>query len=241
MSDVGFTPCGRCQPHRQQNVTSASLGVSTPDCLLPPLLIESRPVLVVQPFDVVLGEFAPEEQKILYQVDCRKGRLAAVENLEDDLRVVIVVEINDNQLEEAGECVSQRQQSLRINPAICIGCVVEGRLGEEPAGLQIKVVVMVVVGRNVVSERDWPKFSVLATWPQLVDFFGRLNDVVRVEQHPANRLRALGLVRDENVEQTANEQLDSRQPLLAVNHRPERHPSCRKGQAGADNSTKEVR
>ena len=101
MSDVGFSSCGCGQPHRQQNVTSASLGVSAPDCLLPPLLIELCPVLLVQPFDVVLGEFAPEEQKILYEVDCSQGRLAAIENLEDDLSVVIVVEVNDNELEEA--------------------------------------------------------------------------------------------------------------------------------------------
>ena len=62
-----------------------------------------------------------------------------------------------------------------------------------------------------------PDLSILAPWPKLVDLVGRLDDIVRVEEHPFDGLRTLAASLVQHIEEASDEQLNGREPLLAVN------------------------
>ena len=73
-------------------------------------------MLLVERFELgLVGQLGAEEKEVLHQIRGGKGRLAAIQDLEDDLRVVVVLEVDHdglNKLSSASTTMSDRSPPM---------------------------------------------------------------------------------------------------------------------------------
>ncbi len=133
----------------------------------------------------------------------RTRGLTTIEHFEYDLRVVIVLEIDDNQLEQVQQCIDDVVGPVRpVDRRGCRACC----FSEERTGLQVQV----LSDRPLISHRGRPHQTVAATRPELVLLVRLVDHVRRVLQEPTYLTNPRRILLLKDVQHSPDKQLQRR-------------------------------
>ncbi|CAM5517229.1 hypothetical protein STANM309S_00596 [Streptomyces tanashiensis] len=204
------------EPVCQEHVEAASCNATGRLFHAPFVLVEGRPVRFVESVDVRAVTFGVAEQQVLDQIRVLQRCTTAVQRLEDDLRVVVFFQVDDDQTQLFPQRLNQHPESLlRLSgirqPPVDLLLKVSDGFGESPC--------------PSLAEHDGAELvTVRVGRPDLVEVVGVLVAVEQVlvvlqelTQQSYGALVVEGRRRQASREQ---EQLQRCQTLLAVDDLP---------------------